>query len=81
MILNDDVLYCAMSSSAVSYQRFLGAVRRHAAITAAITACGGDLRKARAYSRHASLETVARYDDNRSDHAGQVAAVVDGLAD
>ncbi len=53
---------------------------RHAAITAALDAFGGDYRKARAFSRHASLETVRRYDDNRADHAGQVAAVVDGLA-
>ena len=54
---------------------------RHTAITAAIDAFGGDYRKARAFSRHASLETVRKYDDNRADHAGQVAAVIDGLAD
>lgn len=53
---------------------------RHAAITAALDAFAGDYRKARAFSRHASLETVRRYDDNRADQAGQVAAVVDGLA-
>jgi integrase/recombinase XerC len=53
---------------------------RHAAITAALDAFAGDYRRARAFSRHASLETVRRYDDNRADHAGQVAAVVDGLA-
>jgi integrase/recombinase XerC len=53
---------------------------RHAAITAALDAFQGDYRKARSFSRHASLETVRRYDDNRADHAGQVAAVVDGLA-
>jgi integrase/recombinase XerC len=53
---------------------------RHTAITAALDAFAGDYRKARAFSRHASLETVRRYDDNRSDHAGQVAAVVHGLA-
>ncbi len=50
---------------------------RHAAITAALDAFGGDYRKARAFSGHASLETVRRYGDNRADHAGQV---VDGLA-
>jgi integrase/recombinase XerC len=53
---------------------------RHTAITAELDSFGGDYRKARAFSRHASLETVRRYDDNRADHAGQVAAVVDGLA-
>lgn len=45
---------------------------RHAAITAALDAFTGDYRKARAFSRHASLETVRRYDDNRADQAGQV---------
>jgi integrase/recombinase XerC len=53
---------------------------RHAAITAALDAFQGDYRRARAFSRHASLETVRRYDDARADHAGQVAAIVDGLA-
>lgn len=53
---------------------------RHTAITAALDAFAGDYRRARAFSRHASLETVRRYDDNRADFAGQVAAVVDGLA-
>jgi integrase/recombinase XerC len=53
---------------------------RHAAITAALDAFQGDYRRARAFSRHSSLETVRRYDDARADHAGQVAAVVDGLA-
>jgi integrase/recombinase XerC len=53
---------------------------RHTAITAALDAFGGDYRRARAFSRHASLETVRKYDDNRADFAGQVAAVIDGLA-
>lgn len=53
---------------------------RHSAVTAALDALGGDYRKVRAFSRHASLDTVRRYDDNRADHAGQVAAIVDALA-
>jgi integrase/recombinase XerC len=53
---------------------------RHTAITAALDTFKGDYRKARAFSRHTSIETVQRYDDNRVDHAGQIAQVLDGLA-
>ena len=52
---------------------------RHTAITAALDHFNGDFRKARAFSRHANLSTVALYDDNRADHAGAVAQVLDGL--
>jgi integrase/recombinase XerC len=52
---------------------------RHTAITAALDAFNGDYRKARAFSRHANLDTVRRYDDNRADHAGQVAAALDSI--
>lgn len=52
---------------------------RHSGITSALDAFNGDYRKARAFSRHASLDTVRRYDDNRADHAGQVAATLDSI--
>jgi hypothetical protein len=52
---------------------------RHTAITAALDAFNGDYRKTRAFSRHASLDTVRRYDDNRADHAGQVAYALDAI--
>jgi integrase/recombinase XerC len=52
---------------------------RHTAITAALDAFNGDVRKARSFSRHANLATVALYDDARHDHAGAVAQVLDGL--
>jgi integrase/recombinase XerC len=52
---------------------------RHTGITSALDAFNGDYRKARAFSRHASLDTVRRYDDNRADHAGQVAAALDSI--
>ncbi len=52
---------------------------RHSAITSALDAFNGDYRKTRAFSRHASLDTVRRYDDNRADHAGQVAAALDSI--
>lgn len=52
---------------------------RHAAVTAALDA-GVDLRKVQRFSRHRDLRTLVLYDDNRSDLAGDVAAVVAGLA-
>jgi integrase/recombinase XerC len=52
---------------------------RHTGITSALDAFNGDYRKAQAFSRHASLDTVRRYDDNRQDHAGQVAAALDSI--
>lgn len=52
---------------------------RHTAITAALDAFNGDYRKTRAFSRHASLDTVHRYDDNRADHAGQVAQALNAI--
>jgi len=52
---------------------------RHTAITAALDAFNGDVRKARRFSRHANIATVALYDDSREDHAGAVAQVLDGL--
>jgi integrase/recombinase XerC len=52
---------------------------RHTAITAALDAFNGDYRKTRAFSRHVSLDTVRRYDDNRADHAGQVAHALDAI--
>ena len=62
----------------------LGAVRphglRHAAITAALDS-GADVREAARFSRHARLETLIRYDDNRTDMAGQVAARVAALVE
>lgn len=62
----------------------LGGVRphglRHAAITAALDATGGDVRTVQRYSRHAKLETLMVYDDSRRDAAGQVAQLVAAMA-
>jgi integrase/recombinase XerC len=49
---------------------------RHAAITYALDATGGDVRRVQRYSRHRDLRTLNRYDDNRQDLAGQVARLV-----
>src|SRR5579871_1449755 len=45
---------------------------RHTAITLALDAAGGDVRRVQRLSRHARLETLQIYDDNRSDLQGEV---------
>lgn len=49
---------------------------RHAAITKALDTFGGDLRKARAFSRHKKMETLGVYDDARRAPAAEVAAAI-----
>jgi integrase/recombinase XerC len=49
---------------------------RHASITTALDTSNGDVRAAQAHARHASPQTTMRYDDNRQDLAGQIAAVL-----
>jgi integrase/recombinase XerC len=52
---------------------------RHTAVTEALDVFSGDYRKARAFSRHSSLDIVRRYDDNRADHGGRVAAALSAI--
>jgi integrase/recombinase XerC len=52
---------------------------RHASITAVLDATNGDIRAAQRHGRHASANTTLKYDDNRSDIAGQAARTVAGL--
>lgn len=63
----------------------LGHVRphglRHAAVTEALEQTRGDVRAVQRFSRHADPRTLLRYDDNRSDMGGAVAALVAGAAD
>jgi len=51
---------------------------RHAAITEALDATGGDVRAVQKFSRHRDLRVLNRYDDSRQDMAGEVAALVAG---
>jgi len=51
---------------------------RHAAITAALDATGGDLRAVQRFSRHRDPRTLMKYDDNRTDLGGKVAALIAG---
>jgi integrase/recombinase XerC len=52
---------------------------RHTAITLALDASGGDVRRVQQLSRHARLETLQRYDDNRNDLQGEVTRLLSGL--
>lgn len=49
---------------------------RHAAITEALELTDGNVRAVRRFSRHAKLDTLNVYDDNRSDLGGDVARLV-----
>jgi integrase/recombinase XerC len=49
---------------------------RHAAITAALDETNGNVRAAREFSGHTSIEVLMRYDDNRKDVGGEVASKV-----
>jgi integrase/recombinase XerC len=46
---------------------------RHAAITEALDLTGGNVRAVQKFSRHRDVRVIERYDDNRTDLAGQVA--------
>jgi integrase/recombinase XerC len=50
---------------------------RHHGITRLLEINGGDVRKAQKFSRHAKVETVLRYDDNRKDEFGAGARMLD----
>lgn len=49
---------------------------RHTGITTALERTNGNISKVAQFSRHTSIETVKRYDDNRRDVAGEVAELV-----
>jgi site-specific recombinase XerD len=51
---------------------------RHSGITAALNATGGDVRRVQKLSRHANLNTLTIYDDNRQNVQGEIS---DLLAD
>ena len=50
---------------------------RHAGITTALDVANGNARAVQRFSRHARLDTLHRYDDNRADLGGQIAYMVD----
>jgi integrase/recombinase XerC len=46
---------------------------RYQGITRVLDLANRDVRKVKRFSRHAELETLLRYDDNRRDEGGAVA--------
>ena len=52
---------------------------RHSAITAALDATDGNIRKVQKLSRHKNINTVMTYDDNRSNHQEEVSQILDDL--
>jgi integrase/recombinase XerC len=52
---------------------------RHSAITAALEATNGDVRRVQKLSRHSSLNTLLIYDDNRKNHQKEVSDLLDSL--
>lgn len=52
---------------------------RHSAITAALDATDGDVRKVQKLSRHRQLDTLMIYDDNRGSYQQEVTALLDDM--
>ena len=52
---------------------------RHSGITAALDATGGNVRKVQRLSRHAKLDTLMLYDDNRQNQQGEISDLLSGL--
>jgi integrase/recombinase XerC len=52
---------------------------RHSAITTALDVTGGDVQRVQKLSRHANLNTLIIYDDNRMNAQGEVTDLLDGL--
>jgi integrase/recombinase XerC len=50
---------------------------RHAGITRALDVTRGNVRDVQKFSRHSKIETLMRYDDNRSDVAGDITRMFD----
>lgn len=52
---------------------------RHSAITAALDATDGNIRKVQKLSRHKNINTVMTYDDNRSNHQEEISQILGDL--
>ena len=52
---------------------------RHSAITAALDATDGNIRKVQKLSRHKDINTVMTYDDNRHNHQSEVSQILGDL--
>lgn len=54
---------------------------RHSAITALLDATDGNVREVQKFSRHARLETLMKYDDERRDVAGELSKKLSSLTE
>ena len=52
---------------------------RHSSITAALDATDGNVRKVQKLSRHASIDTLITYDDNRQNYQEEITQILDDL--
>ena len=52
---------------------------RHSSITAALDATDGDVRRVQKLSRHANINTLLKYDDNRKNLQAEVTELLDDL--
>lgn len=52
---------------------------RHSSVTAALDVTGGDVRSVQKLSRHANLNTLMIYDDNRAKAQGKITALLEDL--
>ena len=52
---------------------------RHSAITAALDATNGNVRKVQKLSRHKKLDTLMLYDDNRTNMQGEISSLLGDL--
>lgn len=52
---------------------------RHSSITAALDATDGNVRKVQKLSRHASIDTLITYDDNRQNYQSEISQILDDL--
>ena len=52
---------------------------RHSSITAALDATDGNVRKVQKLSRHASIDTLITYDDNRKNYQSEITEILDDL--
>ncbi|MBV9467904.1 MAG: tyrosine-type recombinase/integrase [Abitibacteriaceae bacterium] len=79
-LTSDGLFYLVKSyGEAIGVKNLTPHKLRHSAITAALDATGGDVRKVQRLSRHADLRTLSIYDDNRSDFQGEVTGVLSDL--
>ena len=52
---------------------------RHSSITAALDATDGNIRKVQKLSRHANINTLMTYDDNRVNYQEEISQILDDL--